>query len=468
MKRIIALLMALILLVTPVLSGCGSSSEEVRGISLVVILGFHANACRPTSEMLDKAGLTMLIENAIDYYKDSSKYWHAEANIKFILCDGNPEVVTLKLDGEAINMHYEAGNKAVLQEDMRYLANDILDALQSPTLKADDSEVDLLAALSMAGDLLREDPGVQNHIMVIDTGLNTEGALKMQNANVCASIESIGSSDDPDTTAAELVKNLGSGSIADLSNIYVNFYGLGNVDNVTQSIITDQTDKTSLIKFWTAYFDKTGATLVSDLNFTVNQNGTPMVHNSDGGNDTYLPVSSVPFTTSSYNGGGEGITILSFNENTLDFMPGSEKFRSKQKAIDEITSREAYFEQVDQIDPNAIYYVVGSIAKIDPNRTKEEGSLSLDRAREVAKLMVECCGISSDRIRLIPAGLTVLSWRNAVEFPNGEKTAETNANMQRNRVVAIVPSVCPDAMAELKGGNESKVDLLSLAVPYTN
>ena len=477
-KRIISLLLTLVLLVSPILTACGGASGGSEGISLVVILGYHANASKPTREMLEQSGLPTLIQHAIDYYEDSEGYCHAKANIKFILCDGKPEAIELKQNGEPIVMHYEAGNFDVLEEDMRYLSQDILDALQSGELMADDEEVDLITALSMAGDLLRMDPGAQNHIMVLDTGLNTAGFLKMQETVTLQNLQKIGNAgaaenaaeDACQKEAAAFVKNMASGSIANLENMYVTFYGLGNVDGVTQSVIADQLVKDSLIHFWTAYFEKCGAKLVVDMNFTVNQQGTPMIHNSDC--TAYPYVSNIPFKLSEnkHTGIAESGPVedepLVFNENTLTFREGSEQFRNRDIAVAEILNRKDYFERVLAQDPNAIFYVVGSIAKIEPGRTQENGTLSLDRAREVAKIMVEKCGIPADQIKLIPAGLTRLEWRNHEEFPNGQKTADTSDNMQRNRVVAIVPSIFTDPMNELRGGNDDKINLLEWAVPY--
>lgn len=485
MKKALSLLLALILLVTPLLTACGS--QEQTGISLVVILGYHANACRPTPDMLENSGLPVLIENAISYYKDSRGSCHAQANIKFILCDGNPSVIEPTLNGEPITMHYESGNFSTLKEDMSYLSEDIITALADPTLKADDPESDLLGALSMAGDLLRSNPGAQNHIMVIDTGLNTAGALKMQDKAVCENIQGIGkagvapgaAADAADLAAKDLVGKMAPGSVADLSNTYVTFYGMGNVDNVSQATITDQLIKDSLTKFWTAFFNEAGATLVTDIIFTVNENGIPMVHSADGdgdndsSNDNYYHfVSSIPFVSEEINWtvneestGNSTVVVdedpLTFNASTLAFQSQSAKFKDRNQAIAEITSRQAYFDQILNANPNAMFYVVGSIAKTSPDRTQEEGNLSRDRALAVAKIMVEECGIPSSQIFIIPAGLTVLTWRNSVEFPNGQRTEETPANMQRNRVVAIVPSVFSDVMSEL----DSK-GLLQQAIPY--
>lgn len=486
MKKALALLLVLVLLVTPLITAC--SSQEQTGISLVVILGYHANANRPSREMLEDSVLPMLIENAISYYEDSNGYCHAQANVKFILCDGDPSVVEPTLAGEPIIMHYESGNITTLKEDMAYLSEDIITALTDPTLKADDPEVDLLAALSMAGDLLRANPGVQNHIMVIDTGLNTAGALKMQEQAVCANIQAVGKAgaaegaedNAADKAAEDLVNQMAPGSVADLSNTYVTFYGMGNVDNVAQATITDQLIKDSLIKFWTAFFKKANATLVSDITFTVNENGTPMVHNTDGDGDSdssndndYFFVSSIPFVSEEIDWSIKDNTNddptptppeekpLTFNAGTLAFQSQSAEFKNRSQAIAEITSRQSYFDRILEENPDAVFYVVGSIAKTSPERTKEEGTLSRDRANAVAKIMVEECGIPSSQIRIIPAGLTVLTWRNSEEFPNGQRTGQTPANMQRNRVVAIVPSVFNEVMSEL-----SSKGLLQQAIPY--
>lgn len=469
-KHILPLLLVLAILGTLGLTACGGPSGDTKGISLVVILGYHANTCKPNQEMLEQSGLATLINHAIDYYKDSDGYCHAKANIKFILCDGQPEVIDLTKDGEPIVMHYEAGNFDVLKEDMRYLSQDIMDALQSNELMANDDEVDLLAALSMAGDLLRMDPGVQNRILVLDSGLNTAGLLKMQDQQTLKNLQEIGNAgkEKAPEVAKNFVDHMAKGAIADLDDIHVTFYGLGNVDNVTQTTITDQLVKDTLIHFWTAYFAECKATLQPSLVFTVNQGGTPMIYNSDGTGYPY--VSNIPFVLSqdSFPMPGSDLTpMLVLNENKLGFNPSKATFRNRDTAVTEITNNNPFFHWVLEQNPDVTFYVVGSVAKKDPEHTKEKGTLSLERAEAVAQILVEDCGIPADRIMLIPAGLTRLKWRDNEEFPNGQKTTDSPSNQQKNRVVAIVPSTESDLMAELKGGNPEGVNLLDWAIPYS-
>ena len=469
-KRFIPLLLVLALLASLTLSACGDTPVSKDSISLVVILGYHANAYRPSREMLEQSGLTTLINHAIEYYKDDYGYCHAEANIQFILCDGQPEVVELQLNSAPVSMHYEAGNFDMLQQNLSYLTEDIMTALQSEELMANDGEVDLISALGMAGDLLRANPGVQNHILVLDAGLNTTGLLKMQDEIVLEHFQAIGEDTSATLTAANtFVDTMAKGAIVDLSNTYVTFYGLGNVDNVAQETIIDQLVKNSMINFWTAYLTRCGATLVSDLSFAVNQGGTAMVYNSDGTGYPY--VSNVPFKLSedSFEKKEDlstDDTELVFNESTLGFNPSKATFRDYTNAVNAIRNNKAYFQWVLDHDENAIFYVVGSIARKDPTHEKEKGTLSLERAQAVAKIMVEECGVPKENIRIIAAGLTRLKWRDKDEFPNNQIIPESGLRQQQNRVVAIVPSTKADLMEELQKINSQKETLLSLAIPY--
>ena len=111
-----------------------------------------------------------------------------------------------------------------------------------------------------------------------------------------------------------------------------------------------------------------------------------------------------------------------------------------------------------------IFYVVGSVAKNKHHKVEEEGTLSWERAAAVAKIMIEHCGVPARNIRLIGAGFTTFTWRNAIEFPDGVNPSESN--MKLNRVVAVVPSYSEQYTKELQSKNGSNKDLTAIACLY--
>ena len=470
--RVIALLLVLVMLTG--LCGCKKNIPESRDVDIVVILGKHANMMFPSEKTLMESTLPMLLENAAEYGYRNGKYY-GKICARFIVCDGNPEEILLQNEnGEELNLTVERNNIDNVKRALTDLQKQIMKAMQDESIMADDPESDLIAALGKARDMLDERNKTNKMIVVIDNGISTSGYLEMQNFSI------------QNQTPDKIVSNLASDAKLDLEGIAVCFIGLGNTDGEDQQPLNGQKMKTELVSFWETYLSVLcGAMLPYGINFSGHTLGTPLRH-VPGNSSGYPPVTPVAFKdTETYiapepdPSTGEvekpKEEILEFNEVRLRFKPKNDnnemaKFIDKKSAVTTITNYTNYFKHVLDYDPNAIFYVVGSIAQISPTHDKEGGTTSLERAFLVAEIMVEQAGVPAKNIRLIQGGLTDLSWCCAEEFPNGESTPIeiTTAAQKENRVVAIIPSIFDAKVNELNTISvETGEKLIDMAVSYS-
>lgn len=470
-KRAVALLLVLAMLCG--LVGCKAKIPQSRDIEIVVILGKHANMMFPAESTLRDSKLPALLEGAAEYGRESGKCY-GKINVRFIVCDGKPEEIVLKDEnGEALDLTVQRKNFDNVENALEDLQKQILKAMQSETIMANDAESDLIAALGSAGSMLQSSDKQNKMIVVIDNGISTAGYLEMQNFSI------------QNRTPDKIVSDLAKDAKLDLNGIAVYFIGLGNTDGEDQQQLAGQKMKDELVAFWKTYLkDWCGAELPYDIHFSGDTLGTPLRH-VPGDSSGYPEVASVAFEdTETYiapepdeNGAVDkpDEVVLEFNDVRLKFKPKNNndemaEFLNKKSAVTTIKNYAGYYEHVLKYDPNAIFYVVGSIAQISPDHGKEGGTTSLERAFLVAEVMVEEAGVPAENIRLIQGGLTDLPWCCAEEFPNGEKTPEsiTTAAQKENRVVAIIPSIFDDKVKQLDAISvETGKKLIDMAMAYS-
>lgn len=463
------LVLAAVLLFT----GCNSAPES-GGYAVVIIAGRRANVTFPSKDaLLRDSNLQTLVQKSVEYGKLENGQCYGEANLHFILCDGDPgkvdPIVPIQ-DGAgepakiSTLLRKEDGNYTSIKRYFEHLTEWVADALTNESLRAEEPEADLINAIADAKDILNQPKynNKQKFILLIDSGISTSGYLRMQDF----SIQNITGNETPDV----IVNRLAEDAMIDLSGIHVDFFGLGCADGLYQPKLNGETMKADLAAFWTAYVEDGcgGKVAVTPLRATSEIDGTPL-------NSGYPDVSVVPFVdTYTYTPDPSGkkpvkpnLTKLVFHEKTLTFIENQAIFANRDDAITQITNQAGYFQQIMDYDPEAVFYVVGSIARIGIDHTQENGTLSYDRAYEVAKIMVEEAGVPAEKIRLIKGGLTMLPWRNAVEYPGELEENKDEAAQDKNRVVAIVPSIFEDQMAILNGTAEGyTTDLLSIAKNY--
>lgn len=444
MKKNIVKLLLLLMMCALVCTGCGKknkadNSNEATGqadekpVALVVIAGRHANAKMYTDQMIKQA--SDYIRRSFVTTHDNSGYT-ATAQVSVIVCDGKPEKVDTIVNGEDI-LTYTSGNITDLNNQKGNLVNALTDFLLSDELRANDPEVDLLSAIGKAQNILEAYPDSEHHILILDTGITTTGALDMTQIKIM------------ETSCDEIVKTV-SDAIPHLDGTYITFAGLGNVAEPQSEIASTQGQDT-LEELWSAILKYGNAELTSQLRYDDSANTATMDYN-ESNPSSYKEVSSVTF----YNpkdGGVEANPVTIVHEEKAEeatvtvclqtadlggFVGDEATFKNKDKAISTLnTLTDDFSKFLSETDYKL--YVVGSIAKVQPGEAGEVKSnhLSQERADAVANLLISDYGIPSDRIVTIDAGTTKFSWRNADEYKGGSST-QVDSEAQKNRVVAII------------------------------
>ena len=459
-KRLTALALVLVLCLS-ILCGCQGEIPASGDVALVIITSNRSNMAYPTTEtLLRNTPLATLVAHSVTYTQDQNKQPYATATIGFILCDGKPEWVEpeqLQTDrGKSITLTHQGGTFQNAVATFNDLSTRIAQALTNGTLKADDPGSDLVTALSMARDFLNASGKSKRYILILDNGISTSGAIQMQN-----------SFDLQKLTIDELLspEMLPDDAIIDLTGIRVCFYGLGATDGEDQKCELE-TVKEKLVGFWAAYLKECNAIIPDSfpLRIASTQGTTPLRYTSDAG-DGYPQVPIVHFVNPWTNGLD---AYLRYTETALNFEPGKAEFinENEAEAIKTLKADKDYYRQILELDPNAIFYACGSIAMETKDSVKENGTLSLERAYKVAKLMIEHLGIPEENIRLIKAGLTELPWIVKPEFD--ENGIRIKDNSQANRVVVVLPDYFKENVDLLSGKNaEYPTNLLAEGYCYT-
>ncbi len=409
----------------------GSSEEQIKPVALVIIAGRHANAKMYSEKM---------IKQASDYMKKTFVTTHnndgytATAQISVIICDGKPEKVDTIVDGKDI-LTYTSGNFAELNEQKGALVNELTDFLLSDELKSNDAEVDLLSAISKAQNILESYPDSEHHILILDTGITTAGALNMNKINIM------------ERSTDEIIESI-SDAIPHLDGTYITFAGLGNVAD-PQSEIRSIQGQNKLEELWTAILKYGNAELTSQLIYNDSENTAIMAY-SESNLNSYKEVSAVSFYNSTDDGVEPNPVVIQHEEKAEDatitvclqtadlggFEPDRAEFSNIDTAIHTLNTLS---DDLSKFLSGTDYklYVVGSIARVEPGDAKRTSHVSQERAEAVAELLIKKYDVPQDRIVTIDAGMTKFSWRNADEFPNGSKT-QVDSEAQKNRVVAII------------------------------
>lgn len=434
------------------LSGCGVSETDFlqEGCATVIIVGNHANANKFTEKEME-ALLGDKIERSFTHSKKGNDYC-IQANVSIIVVDGKPEQSYVTFDGERIEMDASAKSIEKVLHEKEYICDDINAYLFSDDLRANDAEVDLLAAIAEAETILDSYPdSMEKHMVIYDTGITTAGFLNMNKIDI------------QNGSVDQVLERLPEGAFHKLGGIKVTFGGLGNVCFPQSDMRQDSSFKNRLENLWTAYFTRCGAELTAPIEYAAKGND-PMVNVVTEGEAagcvqpneeivSYEPVSIVSFKLSEkevieefVTGSSETPIILSTVE--LGFKGDSAEFRDQAAAEKALISYEEIFTLLKE-HPEITIYVVGSKAKTTPDEDVSTDPLSRDRANAVANLIQKMFGISASQIQIIDAGTTRFSWRSGVEFPDGTWASKDKVAQMQNRVVAIIPSTSSSLVNEL-------------------
>lgn len=436
------------------LISCGNTSEVATNtsieakkfddisepISLVIIVGRHANAGKPTDDMI-KTAKGLILKSYTAPLKKSEDDWCSTANVSIIVSDGFPTPVKISTDLLTISGRLYKQN---VEEDIDSCAEEITQLLISDEIKADNTEVDLIQALEQARVLLKDKEN--KYILILDTGITTTGWFDMRKINVM------------DGEPVDVVNRLPQEQLPDLSGITVMFEGIGNVpddptNGQTKTFSANQEAKKALKAVWiellknrcnaTLFGDDIGeATPGEDQPYAEGEGGYPYV--STVAFLAPLPpdpvVPSVPPVTEDkevpppieeiFN------TTTFFKGDSTDFVdPDSASailFATAEKIRDFLNDERVANEKI---------YVIGSIANTSENLQTTINKYSDGRAKTVVdelKRLLKDTGVDINRIIPIDAGTTPFSWRNTNEFDSNGIWQDSLA--QKNRVVAILSS----------------------------
>ncbi|MGH3929041.1 MAG: OmpA family protein [Pseudonocardiaceae bacterium] len=326
------------------LAGCGAASGNNEPGALAVIVGAHANMVAPS--------LINAVRDELDTASD------LESPVTVIVPDGTPTA------SAALDLGTPNDNPLYKQDKITQL-NAVLDST-----RADSPEVDLLAALSLAARSVTDAVGPQT-IIVIDSGLQTTGALRFQDQD--GALLSANPSE-----VIDLLRR--TQQLPDLTGIRVVFTGLG--DTAPPQPTLPQPARAVLVDLWTAIVDAAGGSA------EIMQAPLPSTRTLEG----LPPVSVVPVAVRSI-GPLPSVTVL--RDGTVGFLPDRAVFRDRAAAIEVLAD---YAREISNGKRAVLTGTTSSAGNAAGRLT-----LSRDRANAVRELLISL-GAPSDRIEALGVG----------------------------------------------------------------
>jgi outer membrane protein OmpA-like peptidoglycan-associated protein len=320
------------------LAGCGGPSASGPPGALAVIVGAHSNMVAPS--LIDS------VQNEIETASELG----SPATV--IVPDSAPTAsAPLPLAAKNDNPLYQQDQVAQLS------------ALIDKT-RADNPEVDLLAALALAARSVGDAAGPHT-VLVIDSGLQTAGALRFQDQDGALL----------DANPTEVVDQLRrTRQLPDLTGVRVVFTGLGDTAAPQQPLPTPA--RAVLIDLWTSIVKAAGGTA------EIKQAPLPSTRTLDG----LPPVTTVPVAVRSI-GPLPSVSVL--RDGTVGFLPDQAVFR------DDAQARAVLTDFASAIRNGKKARLTGTTASAGP----EDGRLTLsrDRANAVREMLISL-GAPADRI----------------------------------------------------------------------
>ncbi|MHA6780106.1 OmpA family protein [Pseudonocardia saturnea] len=263
-------LVAAVAVVGGVLAGCTGAQADDDG-ALVVVGAARANSAA--------AGWSGELEERFPVDVAAGRLW------TFVTADGRPSVVA------DLPLTIEAANDLTAAADRDALHGQAVEIVES--MRPDDPECDLLAALVLAGRVLtgRSGPRV---VVVQDSLLQTTGALRFADDGGALL------SADPAAVADELTA---SGNLPDLAGVEVVLVGAG--DTVAPQDLLPPPARAALLALWTTVLERAGA--------TVDVEQAPVVAPAVAG---VLPVTPVPVAPPS-----PGPGPVALRDSSVGFLP---------------------------------------------------------------------------------------------------------------------------------------------------
>lgn len=367
----------------------------------VVILGSHANAMAIPQDAY----------NSLQELFDCAVYG---GYVCAIVADSTPTKVELAV-GDNFFVE-DAKNSTILKTRLDTRSKDLINMLKEAGLKADSAEVDLLAAIREANNVLsnsRFKDMSDKRIIIVDTGISTAGELNFLD------IDFLGAAPEVSDIINQLKEYEGTGVLPDLSGITVTFIGTGEglaepAEPQELSVI----DKKYIRDLWKEVVLACGA---DDVQFESAAGwDTPNIYTED--EDSEFPyVSSVMFFHDKVINLPDPDLYASNNPDSLPdlpeppmfeielssqmigFKPDRADYQNEQGARNVLKPFAEELKNYFNFYPDRKVWVVGTTATVHKGG---EGSvpLSMQRAEMVKKTLVEEFEVPEDRLFTIGLG----------------------------------------------------------------
>lgn len=389
MKKFISaiLVIAIALGILSTLSGCVDSGKETP-VNLSIVTGIRKNFPKLSFN-------TETVYNAI--YETCYTY----GNFSAVSVEGMPTVYCSYDIKEPDKNVDTAKRKQIAKQNTETII------AECSKFSAVTPEVDTLGAVSISAESLNGTPDTENKKMIIyDSFLSTTSYLNNLTHNFFEA--------DIETTVNKLKEK---DAIPDFSGIDVSVVGLGQVCGEQTKLPAEY--KAKLQELWQAIFEAGNAKSVyfdpTPLKVVLNEKDLPF-------------VSTVPMPVEELDCIGSG--YITFNEDTIKFLPDSCTFANEVAAISALS---AVAKELLS-NPSVNITIAGTIASVG-NGTGI--SLSNSRAEAVKRILVSEYGVEEDRISTVGLGKTECFLREDDLNSDGSLNEEAAA---KNRAIHIYDS----------------------------
>ena len=369
-KRFAALFTVICLAASAVgLTGCGSqtSAEETSGMNAV---------CYAIAPTANSQGLNMsspLVQDTI--YDTILEYGY----ISVVVVDGEPEMVAA--DSYDIDEQYKKASKEKLKTDARAKATNLITYMESQV--ANDAQVDYLEGLRMAVRSLSSLEGYDSKtIVVIGTGLSTQGTLNFQNNLLSV---------EPEAVLDQLEEK---NDIPDFTGITVVWQQMGDVASPQADL--SQTQRLRLQEIWSGIVERGGGTFVPNYimaNSVDTEASYPEVDTVDLQAETPVDFDEAMFDTEDENILEEPVMLT---EEQVSFVPDKSTYLNEEEAVATIQPIADYLIEHEQI---TVLLAGTTAGDEDSDYTM---TLSQERADAVRDTLIQ---LGVDESRIVAVGL---------------------------------------------------------------
>ena len=397
---------------------------------MVLILGKHANAM----EIPDDAYIQ------IESMLDDAVYG---GYVCAIIVDSNPTKIELVEDKDFFIE--DAKNSRIFNKRIETRKAEIINTLKELTTVADSEEVDLLAAIREAKNVLSSSraANVKNKmIVIVDTGISTTGDL-----NFC-DLDFLYNKPDIDEIVQQLKDYEGTGVLPNLIGVDVTF--IGTSDGLAEVAAPQEamtTDKKFIKDLWERVVTSCGA---NSVNFKSAAGwSVPNLYTEDA-DSKFKYVSVVPFFHDKViifpdipnydpnNPDQQPIlpnppsVEIKLESQTVGFMPDKAFYINEQNARSTLRPYADELKEFFEYYPDEKIWIVGTSAAVVKG-ARSGYDLSSQRAETVKNTLVTELGIPANKLLTIGLGCVFPWWVD--EFPNGNFDSTI---AQANRAVFLL------------------------------